>query len=261
MLTLIDAGWESVRTAAASGRRAETLSRVTRLLALPDLPASLAAEAHRLAGELYTEAERYSEARRHLRAAAVLEPSHARTFYLWGLAFEDDPHGCDRRAALRFRRASELEPGNQLYRAAFGRAAVRAGRTKLGVRALLAAGRGGADLGALRIAVDGLIEAGYVKTARGLVNSARFLHPGDRGLAALVERTRFEAARREQERRRTTRHRQDAAFAKDGGRVVLPFVRVEGGTRDSAGPGLVRRDVVSLPKPHFPRLRAGKGEG
>src|SRR5262249_29209046 len=160
-----------------------------RLLALPDLPASLAAEAHRLAGELFLEVERYSEARRHLRAAAVLEPSHARTFHLWALAFEDDPHGCDRRAAARARQAGELEPGNDLYRAAFGRAAMRAGRTKLGVRAMLAAAnRAPGEIAVLRIAVDGLLEAGYVKAARGLLTQARFLNSGNRELVALTER-------------------------------------------------------------------------
>jgi hypothetical protein len=75
MLNLIGAGWESVRFTAKHGRRTDALTQTTRLLAHPDLPALVAAEAHQLAGELLTEAEQYSAARRHLRAAAALEPN------------------------------------------------------------------------------------------------------------------------------------------------------------------------------------------
>jgi Flp pilus assembly protein TadD len=255
-LTLLDAGWESVRSSAAHGRRADALTRTTRLLARPDLPASVAAEAHRLAGELLTEAHRYSEARRHLRAAAALEPSCARTFHLWGLAHELDPHGCDRRAAVCFRHAAKLEPNSATYRAAFGRAAVRCGRTKTGTRALVAAAdTAPADVAVMRVVIDGLLEAGQVKTATRVLTRTRFLTPGNRELATLGERVKFEAARRGQrEFRRAARHRQDAELATDGGRAALPFVRVvaEGGT--------VRRDVISLPRPHFPRLMVRKAD-
>lgn len=268
MLNLIDAGWESVRFTARHGRRSDALTRATRLLARPDLPASVAAEAHRLAGELATNAERYAEARRHLRAAAALEPTHARTFYLWGVALDRDPDGCDRRAAQRFRRAAELETGTALYRAAFGRAAVRCGRTATGVRALLAAADAGAgDVSVVRPVIDGLIAAGRVKAARRVLTRARFLCPGDRELVGLWERVRFEAARRGQEQRArrevggTTRHGLDAEFARDGGRVVLPFVRLaREGVAEKQPAGYVRRDVVSLPRPHFPRLMARKAD-
>src|SRR5262249_52409786 len=159
MLTLLEAGWASVRSSAKQGRRADALTRATRLLARPDLPASIAAEAHRLAGELQLEAERYSESRRHLRASAALEPACARTFYILGLAHERDPHGCDRRAALCFRKASELDPGTRLYRAAFGRAAVRCDRKKLGVRELLAVANAAlGDVDVIRVVTDGLLE-------------------------------------------------------------------------------------------------------
>ena len=251
-LTLIDAGWELVRSTAAHGRRSDALSRTARLLARPDLPASVAAEAHRLAGELLTDAERYSEARRHLSAAAALEPNCARGFHLWGLAQERDPHGCDRRAAIRFRRASELEPGNHLYRAAFGRAAVRCGLRKTGVRELLAAAEAApGELKVIRVAVEGLVEAGKFMAARCILTQARFLCHANRELVVLEERVRFERARHSQKRSRgrrgTTRHVQDAEFATDGGRVVLPLIRIaENATRRGRN---VPRDVVSFPKP------------
>src|SRR5207253_5817262 len=111
-LTLIHAGWASVKALARDGRRRDALTQVERLLACPDLPVPVGADAHRLTAELLIDAERYAKARRHLRAAAGLEPGCARTHYLAGLAFEKDPHGDDRRAAVRFKSASELEPQN-----------------------------------------------------------------------------------------------------------------------------------------------------
>jgi tetratricopeptide (TPR) repeat protein len=258
-IDLIDAGWQLVRSAAAHGRRADALSGAVRLLARPDLPASVAAEAHRLAGELLIDAERYPEARRHLSAAAAFAPTCARAFHLWGLAHERDPHGRDRRAARCFKRAGELEPANELYRAAFGRAAVRCGAVKTGVRELeaaLAAAPG--ELEVVRVAVGGLTEAGKFGAARRALTRARFLCPAGRELAALAGRVRFEAARARQRRsggrRGTTRHAQDAELARDGGRVVLPLIRVAG-----VG-GTYRQDVVSFPKPHFPRLMVRKAD-
>jgi hypothetical protein len=264
MLTLNDAGWELVRSSAAHGRRADALAGAKRLLARPDLSASVAAEAHRLAGELLIETERYSEARRHLSAAAALEPRCARVLYLWALTHERDPHGCDRRAALRLRRASQLEPENHLYRAAFGRAAVRSGAAKTGVRELRAAADGApGDAAVVHVAVEGLVEAGKFVAARRVLTRARFLCPGNRELAALWQRVRFEAARAGQKRssgrRGTARHVQDADFATDGGRAVLPFVRIAENGAAGKG-GSVRHDVVSFPKPHFPRLLAGSAD-
>jgi hypothetical protein len=260
MLTLMDAGWASVRSLAAHGHRPDALARLSRLLARPDLPASVAAEAHRLAGQLLIDAERYPTARRHLSAAAALEPSRAETFHLWGLAHEEDPHGCDHRAALRFRAACRLEPNNARYRAAFGRAAVRCDRLKTGVRELVAAADAApGDLAVLRVVIDGFLEAGRFDTARRVLTRARFLCPADRELVALVERVRYEMARHEQGR--TTRRRQDADPARDGGRVVLPFVRVDRTDEAPAAGGTVRRDVFSMPQPHFPRLRVRRADG
>jgi hypothetical protein len=266
-LTLIGAGWASVRSSAAHGRRTDTLNRLRSLLARPDLPTSVACEAHRLAGELLVEAERYPKARRHLRLAAGIAPTQAQTFYLWGLAHERDPHGCDRLAAKQFRKASELEPGNSTYRAAFGRAAVRCDRLKRGVRELLtAAVAAPGDVAVIRVVTEGLIEAGRLDAARRVLNKARFLCFGiakDRELVDLWERVRFETARCVQ--RETTRHRQDAEFATDGGRVVLPFVRLAKETRtgtksESDSSESTRRDVVSMPRPHFPRLRVRRAD-
>jgi hypothetical protein len=264
-LALIGAGWASVRSSAKHGQRSDTLNRLRCLLARPDLPAPVASEAHRLAGDLLVETGQYREARRHLRLAAGDALAEAKVFYLWGLAFERDPHGCDRHAARLFRKASKLEPANATYRAAFGRAAVRCGRFKVGVRELLlAATATPGDLGVIRVVTEGLIEAGQLSAAESILQKARFLcfeSGKDRELAKMSERVRYEFARQEQ--KETKRHRQDAELATDGGRLVLPFVRVRSSsmTRVPGSPkGHVRRDVVSLPKPHFPRLRVRRAD-
>src|SRR5205085_8192010 len=109
-LTLIDAAWASARDAAGAGRRVDARAILRVLLARADLPPGTAAKAHRLAAALDLHADRYAAARRHLRAAAKFEPGNADTHYQLGVAFEDDPHGCDERAARRFRRAVKLDP-------------------------------------------------------------------------------------------------------------------------------------------------------
>ena len=99
-LTLIQTGWESARTAAASGRKADALAQLGRLLARPDVPADILLEGCRLAGALALDMERFAAARRHLKAAAKLDATDSGTRYLIGRAWSEDPDGCDRRAAI-----------------------------------------------------------------------------------------------------------------------------------------------------------------
>jgi hypothetical protein len=264
-LALIGAGWDSIRSLATHGQRMDFYNRLRSLIARPDLPTSVAGDAHRLAGELLVDAERYREACRHLRAAAAFAPTHAHTFYLWGLACERDPHGCDRLAAQKFGKASKLDPGNPTYRAAYGRASVRCGCVKLGICQLLdAAASAQGNLEILRVVTEGLIEAGRLDAAKHVLNKARFLcfeSSKNREIVALMERVRYESARTAQ--REARRQRQDAQFATDGGRMVIPFVRKVNLAKSGLGSqtaGSTRRDVVSLPKPHFPRLRIRRAD-
>ncbi|WP_439628948.1 hypothetical protein [Gemmata sp.] len=255
-LSLVAAAWDSIRAAAKQGRNTDALHQTRQLLARPDLPSSLATQAHRLAGELSLDNERYADARRHLRAALALTPGCAYTAHLLGLAFERDPQGCDRRAVMAFRRATRLDAANCLYRASYGRAALRCGKIKLGRRALLSAAKAApSDVAVLRVVAEGLLEVGAVRAADAVLSRAQFLLPTNRVLTVLRERVRFAEARRDQGR--TARHRQDAEHAKDGGRAVLPFIHlVTGGAAAPDREVLVRRDVVSFPRPHFPKFRA-----
>jgi len=249
-LALIDEGMAAARTLARQGRRSAAMDQARRLLNRPDLPLVAAADAHRVIAEILLEIERFGAARRHLRAALALEPEHARTNYLMGLAFERDPHGDDERAARRFRKASRLVPANAAYRAAFGRAAVRSNRVNRGVRELLAAADAAIkDAEVLGVVIEGLLETGRVKAAERIIAKARFLCPGTGEVRRLGERVRFEAARQGQKRGSST---QDAGPAKEGAARLLPFVHVvrsrPGGTMPLANG---RQDMLSRPRPHL----------
>jgi hypothetical protein len=268
-LTLIPAGWEAVRQIAKRGQRVEALAQLTRLLARPDVPVSLAVEGHRLAGELASELGRFASARRHLKTAATLEPDNAHTCYLSGLAWEDDPDGSDRRAAICFRKAVTLEATNALYRAAFGRAAARCGAVRLGTCEMLAATDAApGDMDVIRVAVGGLLEVGKPAKARRVLTCAQFLCPNNRELAGLAERVKFEMAQITQRKmaklRWTTRDAQDAHFATDGDRAFLPFVRLAHNAprtdSDRATASATRRDTISFPRPHLGTLRVGKSD-
>ncbi len=250
MLTLIQAAWESACRLVRCGRRIDALARIRKILALPDVPADIAAAAHRLAGELLLHLERFRPARRQLRAALQLEET-ARTHYLLGTAFEQDPQGDDHRAAMRFRTAMRLEPSNTLYRAAFGRAAVRCNRVKVGVKELLSAAESAIhDISVIRVVVEGLIEADRATEAHRVLNKARFLLAKCTQFPVLMGRVRFEMARMGQ---RKLRSRQEAPLAREGATGLLPFIRIanreEGGT--PAGAGTIRCDTISFPRPHL----------
>jgi Flp pilus assembly protein TadD len=266
-LTLIGAGWESILSSVAHGRRIDVLKRLRTLIARNDLPTEVASEANRLAGELSLEAERFANAKRYLRTAARISPTDAKTFYLLGLAHERDPHGSDILATRMFRKATRLDPKDPNFRVAFGRAAVRTARSKRGVREILeAAALAPGDIGVIRVAVSGLLEAGRFDDAAAVLNRAKFLcyeSAAIREIGNLFQRLRFETARCIQ--RENTRQRLDADFATEGGRVVLPFVRIanpiEAAEDCSANCSRsVRSDVLSIPRPHVPRLRMRRAD-
>jgi hypothetical protein len=274
-LTLIDAGWEMVLALAARGQKSDAFAQLARLLARPDVPTSLAVEGNRLAGELALDLEKYATARRHLKIAATLEPTHAGTQYILGRAWEEDPDGCDRRSAICFKKAVALDTATPLYRVAFGRAAARCGKLKLGTREMLAAVESAKDnLEVIRVAVTGLLEVGKVNHAQQVIAKARFLCPGNAELALLWERTKFESALLTQQQngetvkmaktQENTRYAQDAHFATEGDRVILPFVRPVGTNENESPSGssrrTVRRDAASFPRPHIARLRARKAD-
>ncbi|AWM37827.1 hypothetical protein GobsT_41430 [Gemmata obscuriglobus] len=265
-LTLIQTGWESIRATATSGRKTDALAQLDRLLARPDVPADILRDGSKLAAELALDGGRFVAARRHLKTVLALDASDARACYLTGRAWEEDPDGCDRRAMLAYRKATLLDGTNATFRAAFGRAAVRCGKVKCGAREMRAAAdQTPGNIEVIRVVVRGLLEANRPSAARKVLERASFLNPGGAELTSLFGRVRFETARQAQRQAEKaseyTRHAQDAQFARDGDRVLLPFVRIAGGIGPKRDDVAVRTDVVSFPRPHFARLRSGKADG
>lgn len=271
-LALLEAGWESVRHTASSGQRAGALKRLTRLLARPDVPAARAAEWNRFAGELALEVGRYATARKYLKAALRLDGTDAGAWHRLARAWEEDPDGCDRRAAVCFKKATVFDAASPMYRACLGRAAARCGKVSFGAREMLAAAENGkADVAVVGVVVRGLLEVGKTAEARQVVAGARFVQPASGELAALWERVKFETARLDQraaakKTRENARYAQDAQFATEGDRVTLPFLRLADDTdaskagRGTAGGGTVRHDAASFPRPHLAPLAVRKAD-
>jgi Flp pilus assembly protein TadD len=244
-LTFHDAGWASARATAQSGRRADALARLKPLISSPDCPPRLARSAHRLAARLYLQDEKWGKARRHLRAALDLHPQDAAAHYEMGLAYENDPYGCDVRAARCFRRAVRCATRQAKYVAALGRALVRLNRVAAGVNRLRAAAAlAPADAGVLRVIVDALADAGKPRLAYSLTTKAKFLAPANPEVQQLWQTARFAVARQARPK----------AAVVGAGPAVLPLVRLVGGG------GVVRRDAGSKPRPHVGWLKPHRAE-
>jgi Flp pilus assembly protein TadD len=240
-LSLLDAAWASARDLADAGRRADAHAILQQLLARRDLPPGLAFKAHRLSATLALEADQYRSARRHLIAAAKLEPTDAETQYQLGVAFEDDPYGCDERAARRFRRATRLDPDTATYWASLGRAAMRTNRDRAGLKAIRrAVALAPTDTAVLTIAIEALRDAGRARLAWKVVCRARFLAPTNADLRKLWERVKFDLACSQQKAPRPL------------GALVLPFVCVVSRGGESRR---IRRDAGSNAGPHLGRFR------
>ena len=250
-LPFLTACWAAARAAAAAGDRTTALKRVAPLLAAPDCPPVLLRSAHRLAARTHVAAGQFAAARKHLRAVCTLAPLDATAQYDLGKAFEDDPYGCDRRAAVRFGRAVALRPTDGRFRAARGRALVRIGKRKWGLVELLAAVEvAPADSVVLAVVLDGLVAAGRPRAAQKLLDRAAFLAPTSAEIRRLRERAKFAAAggRAERPRRPAGRLKLLTFTPAPAGRPLRVF-----------GGGVVRADAASRQGPHFARLAAYRG--
>jgi Flp pilus assembly protein TadD len=246
-LPFLSACWASARAAAAAGDRPTVLKRVAPLLADPDCPPVLQRSARRLAAKTLIAAGRYAAARSHLRAVCELAPLDATAQYDLGLAYEDDPYGCDRQAAVRFGKAVALRPTDGRFRAARGRALVRIGKLKAGVRELKeAVVASPADSVVLAVVLDGLTSAGKPRLAQRLLDRAAFLAPTSGEIRRLREKAKFAVAG----------GRANRPARPTGPAVLLSFTPAPTPRPLRLVGGVVRSDRVSRQGPHVTRLRA-----
>lgn len=247
-----DCAITAARLHGALGRPTAALTRLAPLLTGNPLPVSTTVLVRQLATQLEIERDRYAAARRHLKIAIAADPNNASLYFDLGTAFQDDPSGCDTRAARCFRKAWKLSRNHAHYLAAWGVALIRSHRVSAGVARLnRAAKQTPGDLAVLDLIVTGLLEAGRVQRARTIVNGARFAIRNAATINQLLNRIRFEETRLRQQRNRR---------APWQGTAVLPFVRLTTTGRTHTGSGVVRRDVASWNEPHLGRLRTHRAE-
>ena len=256
MLSFLGAGARSVPVSTSSpllgtgftsrSRRA-ALEAMDALLHREDVPAELAAPIHRQAANYYLEAEQYRSARQHLRALARLEPDCAQVHYDLGRAWELDPYGCDRRAALRYKKATQLNASEPKHRTALGRALVRINNVTSGVNVMTRAAEAApADAEVLAIVVEGMREAGRPELAFDFLSKALFQAPQNRELKHLWERARYDMAHSRQKKTAPNAIRDQ----KPGNPKVLPFLRLA----QEPGSNTRRDDASHAPAPHFIKM-------
>lgn len=199
--------------------------------------------------------ERFGEARRHLRIADRLRADEAEIYYLWGRAYEFDPHGCDRRAARKYRKATILNASEPKYRAALGRALVRVSNVRSGVKVLRRAAEAApTDPEVLEIVREGLQEAEQAELALQILNKAMFLAPGNRRVKHLWELARFGATAEVQKQN----HKANQTV-RDDHPAVIPFIRIHSESAEvhpEAKIIRVRRDGGDQIQPRLAGLKA-----
>src|SRR5262245_57089642 len=250
MLNLLESVVTRARHLQNIGRTHDALSLLRRHANQPELPASFAAEAHHLMGELCLNLQKHREARRHLSAALRLQPNDGAIHHLMANAVDRDPEVDARAASRYYRRALELSPNDQALRSDAGLFCVDMGRLEKGLRLLRQAVRlAPDDLDALQSLLVALGEADRFEEARTELNKARFRHGRDPRFLKLVSDLEFHESRYCQRRAKP----EIEAGRPAGG--VLPFLRIvsadDAGTKTARQ--FTRRDQASASRPHFGR--------
>ena len=246
MLSLLDAGLATAAHQFRTGRTASAAATLDQLRGGAGGPAA-AVRVLRAAAVVAASAEKYRRARKLLNEAIALDPTDAGLWFEMGRAYEDDPHGDDRKAARRYKKAAQLNANEPKYKAALGRAMVRINEVGSGVRVLCrAADAAPTDAEVLGVVAEGLREAGRAELAFKLLSKARFLAPTDRGIEHLWARAKFDMLA---ERQHGTHGKTHPAS--------IPMLRV---FNDAPVLQKTRTDRHHTPAPHIARLRAFRSD-
>lgn len=241
-LSLLDGGMATAATQYLTGRTTRAASTLALLRGGADTPAD-AVRVLKAAAAVAASDEKYRRARKLLRDALAFAPTDAGLWFEMGRAYEDDPHGCDRKAARRYKKAAQLNANEPKFKATLGRAMVRINEVGRGVRQLCrAADAAPTDADVLGVVAEGLREAGRADLAFKLLSKARFLAPTDRGIEHLWARAKFDMLAQQQKGDRC-----DTPSS-------IPMLRVF----NAAPPP--RTDNSHPPTPHIARLRAFRSD-
>jgi tetratricopeptide (TPR) repeat protein len=248
-LAFQEALWANAKSAAKQGHFTQALRHLQPLLQSADDPIRQLL-AYRLAGRVYAHQDQYKLARRMFKLAVKLDQKSHQTWYDLGQAFEQDPYGCDRRAAICFRNAVKLLPQEAKYRAAFGLALVRLNKLKKAFAQLHEATRlAGDDLSILKTIVTAYLEADRPELAEKVLAAVRFVAPQSRTLQELLSKVQYAQ----------TAAGQRKAKPKLVNRVV-PFLKIVSDEPSVAVSGeIIRHDFGSKAKPHFSTYRGKRG--
>jgi Flp pilus assembly protein TadD len=252
MLSLFDDGLAAAAHLFQTGRTTRAAATLTQLRGGAGTTAD-AVKVLRAAAAVAVTAEKYRRARKLLREAIALAPTDAGLWFEMGRAFEDDPHGCDRKAVRRYKKAAQLNANDPKHKAVLGRAMVRINEIGSGVRQLCRAAEAApTDADVLGVVAEGLREAGRAELAFQLLSKARFLAPADRGIEHLWSRAKFDMLAQQQKGGRGTTP------------TSIPMLRV---FNDAPTPDVsnsprtpYRADNTHSPTPHIARLRAFRSD-
>jgi predicted Zn-dependent protease len=243
-IRLFDSLFASARRQATCQQIRLAINTLRRLVSLPGLSSAQSQQAHAMLGELLLARRKYRAARRHLVAAARLDRTSPRYFYLLGMACRHDPDGDLDRAGRYFARCLRLAPTHGRCLGESGLLAIARGDTEGGLQLLHRAVELQPDHApAIARLCRGLSRAGQPEEALRQVRLARFRLPRCPTLQRLSAELRIDRLRCRQEC--------DAAASEDPGAVLLPFLRVA----DSADPTPFRHDDAEpIRGPHLMRM-------
>jgi Tfp pilus assembly protein PilF len=251
-LSLIDRLLLLAKNCQKAHQHSTALGYLTRLAALPDLPADLAEEVQVRLGEMNLRQRRFRRARRHLAIALLYRPESARYHNLMAESLARGATADPVRAIGHFRRSLELDAEQPRCRADLGRLLVRQGQPAEGLAELhQAAEQAPADPGIIKGLIWGLCRNRQPREAMAALRAARFHNPRDERFRQLYNEFRFRRLRA----RQRSQQRSESIWNNGDGAVLLPFVPPE-----VPSSGNVRHDEShALPGPHH-RRRARRSD-
>jgi len=233
-------------------RHREALRCLSRVAAMPDLPAELAEETQVRLAEIQIERHRYRRARRHLTIALLYRADSARYHHLLASVLAKGSSAEPERALTHYRKSLEIEPEQPRCLAEFGRLCVQTDRVEEGLAALCRAVElAPNDPEIVDMLWKGLWQTGRRREAREVLRAARFRNPRDGRFLKLWNDFRFRRLRRWQKAKRLA-----AAinWTNDERAVVLPFIRPDLSIPTPADGTTIRCDEPTvLPAPHVPK--------